>query len=59
MGDLSVPWGHENLDFSLPAHWKVEQVASASLRPAPEDWADRLAVALSQPAAGEPRRGRA
>jgi nickel-dependent lactate racemase len=54
MPDLSVPWGHEQLALSLPDHWRVEQVARPSLRPAPEDWKDRLAVALTQPAAGEP-----
>jgi len=54
MPDLSVPWGHEEFRFSLPEAWQVEQVASPSLRPAPGDWEDRLALALSQPVAGEP-----
>jgi len=52
MPELSVPWGHEELDISLPDDWRVEQVASPTLRPAPSDWAERLAVALTQPAAG-------
>ncbi len=54
MPDLSVPWGHEQLDVSLPDHWTVEQVARPSLRPAPDDWPERLAGALTQPTAGEP-----
>jgi nickel-dependent lactate racemase len=54
MPNLSVPWGHEQLEVSLPESWDVQQVASPALRSAPKDWADRLALALSQPAAGEP-----
>jgi len=54
MPSLCVPWGHAELEVSLPDHWEVEQVAAPSLRPAPADWPDRLAVALSQPAAGPP-----
>ena len=54
MPQLSVPWGHGEMDISLPDHWTVEQVASPSLKPAPANWAGRLAVALSQPTGGEP-----
>jgi hypothetical protein len=54
MPELSVPWGHEEFHISLPDHWQVEQVAVPSLPPAPAGWADRLAVALTHPAAGEP-----
>jgi nickel-dependent lactate racemase len=54
MPELSVPWGHEELRISLPEHWTVEQVAQPALRPAPKDWPDRLAGALTQPVAGEP-----
>ncbi len=54
MPKVSVPWGHDEFDISLPDHWTVEQVASPSLRPAPANWPRRLAVALSQPVAGEP-----
>jgi len=54
MPKLSVPWGHDELEISLPESWTVEQVASASLKPAPADWPRRLARALSHPTAGEP-----
>ena len=54
MPDISVPWGGEELSIRLPQHWKIQQVAKPQLRPAPEDWADRLAVALSRPGTGLP-----
>jgi len=54
MPELSVPWGHEELSVSLPGHWVVEQVAQPALRPGRADWKDRLARALSRPAAGPP-----
>ena len=54
MPSLSVPWGREQLELPLPDHWSVQQVASPTLRPAPRDWPDRLAMALSQPTAGLP-----
>jgi len=54
MPEPSVPWGHEQFELSLPDHWKVQQVASRSVRPAPRDWPDRLALAITQPAAGLP-----
>ncbi|MGB2821883.1 MAG: lactate racemase domain-containing protein [Phycisphaerae bacterium] len=53
MPELSVPWGHDELGISLPSHWTVEQVAAPSLKPAPANWPRRLAMALSQPVAGE------
>ena len=52
MPELSVPWGHDKLDVSLPSTWKVAQVASPALRRAASDWTQRLAMALTQPAAG-------
>jgi len=54
MPRVSVPWGRDELGFSLPEHWAVAQVASPSLKPAPANWPRRLAVALTQPVAGEP-----
>jgi nickel-dependent lactate racemase len=54
MPDISVPWGREELVISLPHHWKIQQIAKPELRPAPEDWPERLAFALNQPAAGAP-----
>ena len=54
MPDLSVPRGQDKLTISLPGHWQIQQVASPTLKPAPANWRDRLAVALSQPAAGPP-----
>jgi len=54
MPEVSVPWGRDKLSIALPEHWQLLQVASPSLRAAPADWADRLAVALTQPAAGLP-----
>lgn len=54
MSELSVPWGHEQLELSLPDNWEVEQVALRSVQPAPQDWSDHLARAITQPAAGLP-----
>ena len=48
MPDISVPWGDESLNLSLPQHWRVQQAAEPDLRPAPDDWPDRLARALSR-----------
>jgi len=42
------------MELALPDHWSVRQTASPSLRAAPGDWADRLAMALGQPVAGPP-----
>jgi nickel-dependent lactate racemase len=36
----------------LPDQWSLEQVARSSVRPAPQDWEDRFAMAIGQPAAG-------
>ena len=54
MPQVSVPWDQQQLSFSLPAHWTVLQEARPSLKPAPADWAERLAVSLTQPATGPP-----
>jgi nickel-dependent lactate racemase len=54
MPDISVPWGTAELLISLPQHWKIQQVAKPELRPAPQDWPDRLALAISQPGTGLP-----
>jgi len=54
MPQLSVPWGHEQLELDLPDHWQVEQVASRNLQVASEDWPEQLARALGQPAVGLP-----
>ncbi|HUU99042.1 MAG TPA: lactate racemase domain-containing protein [Phycisphaerae bacterium] len=52
MPDISVPWGGETLPISLPPHWKIQQIAQPNLQPAPEDWSDRMALAIGQPGTG-------
>jgi len=54
MPDISVPWGGEELPIPLPGHWKIQQIAKPELRPAEENWTERLAVAISQPGTGLP-----
>ena len=54
MPDVSVPWGREQLAVSLPEHWELQHVAQPDLRAAPDDWADRLAAALTRPVTGPP-----
>ncbi|MCE5326242.1 MAG: lactate racemase domain-containing protein [Planctomycetaceae bacterium] len=54
MPQLQVPWGQCQLAFSLPEHWKVQQIAQPELKPAGDDWRDRIAMALHQPVAGLP-----
>jgi nickel-dependent lactate racemase len=53
MPDLHVPWLDRDT-IHLPETWKVQQVARPSIRPAGEDWRDRIAVSLSQPDSGPP-----
>ena len=48
MPQTSVPWGQGSLDIALPQHWRLQQVAEPDLRPATDDWPDRLARALNQ-----------
>ena len=43
-GAVSVVHG-DTLTVALPDHWTLTQVAEPSLRDAPADWVDRLAVA--------------
>lgn len=54
MPNISVPWGHEQLDINLPDDWQIEQVASRGAQRASMDWSEQLARALDQPAAGLP-----
>jgi len=54
MPEVSVPWGPDELKLILPEHWKLQQVAVPQLRPAPDDWPERLAMAMNQPCAGAP-----
>ncbi len=54
MPDISLPWGHGGVNISLPQQWRLQQSAKPDLRPAPEDWPDRLARALSRPPSGAP-----
>ncbi|HAU38257.1 MAG TPA: hypothetical protein DCX07_11160 [Phycisphaerales bacterium] len=54
MPDVSVPWGAGELQFALPENWRVQQIAKASLRAAPDDWQQHLARALNQPTSGPP-----
>ncbi|MBS3733416.1 MAG: DUF2088 domain-containing protein [Phycisphaerae bacterium] len=52
MPDISVPWGGDALELSLPAPWTIQQVADPQMRSAPADWTQQLARALNQPGAG-------
>lgn len=52
MPDISVPWGRSTLNISLPQPWRL-QVAAPQLRPAQDDWTERLARALTGLAEGE------
>jgi nickel-dependent lactate racemase len=54
MTDLALPWGDGQMKASLPDSWSIQQIAEPTLRPAPQDWPDRLALALSQPISGLP-----
>ncbi len=54
MPEVSVPWGSDELKFTLPPQWQLQQIASPQLQPAPSDWAQRLAIALNQPTEGLP-----
>ncbi len=55
MPDVSVPWGQDQeLTFTLPENWTVQQVARPQIKPASRDWPDRLAAALAQPCTGLP-----
>ncbi len=54
MPEVSVPWGDDELKFSLPQEWEIQQIASPQLQPAPSDWGQRLAIALNQPTEGLP-----
>ena len=52
MTKLTVPWRGEDMELDLPKGWRVQQVASAELKPATPNWPERLAVALDQPGTG-------
>lgn len=52
MPEISVPWDDNPLTLALPEDWQVLRTAPSSLRPAPDDWADRLSASLAKPAAG-------
>jgi nickel-dependent lactate racemase len=52
MPNVSVPWGRDELSFTLPDHWEIQQVARPSFPTSPEDWRDRLAVSLHHPGTG-------
>ncbi len=52
MEQVTVPWRGEELKIPLPARWTVQQVATPEVKPAPSDWAQRLAMALDQPGSG-------
>lgn len=47
MPDFTLPWGGESLEVTLPAGWKLLQVAEPESRPSLEDWPGRLARVLS------------
>jgi nickel-dependent lactate racemase len=52
MADVTVPWGSEELTFSLPESWSRLDLAGPQLRPAPEDWPVQFARAMHQPISG-------
>ncbi len=52
MPDITVPWDDNPLTIPLPEDWQILRQAASSLRPAPDDWGDRLAASLAKPAAG-------
>ncbi|MEI7834966.1 MAG: lactate racemase domain-containing protein [Planctomycetota bacterium] len=54
--DLHVPWGNEELRFSIPADWTLLPLTEPPLPEAPSDWKLRLRAALGQPLAGPPLR---
>jgi len=54
MVSISIPWGDGTLPLELPATWTVQQTASAALPPAPADWPDQLARALTRPEGAPP-----
>lgn len=49
-----MPWGQDELTLALPDAWTVAQVATPQVRPAPPDWPQRLAEALTRPDGSEP-----
>ncbi|MHC4715883.1 MAG: lactate racemase domain-containing protein, partial [Planctomycetota bacterium] len=49
MASISIPWGDRTLSLELPAEWTVQQTVAADLPPAPSDWRDLLARALTRP----------
>lgn len=52
MPDISVPWGDEEMDISIPADWKLLPPAEVNAQAAPADWRERIAGALAAPLAG-------
>jgi nickel-dependent lactate racemase len=54
MPELAVPWGDGKLAISTPDDWQLLRQAEPTLRPAPADWAERLALALGQTASDRP-----
>jgi len=52
MPEISVPWGESDMEVSIPSHWRLQQVAKPELPPAPDDWADRLVLNLTQGESG-------
>jgi hypothetical protein len=54
MPDIALPWGGGELNLSLPENWTVQQVARPELRPAPENWPERMAGAFNQPDTHQP-----
>ena len=54
MTDIQVPWGSGEMSITIPEHWELQQVASPALPSAPENWSERLAVALHKPVSGPP-----
>ncbi len=52
MAEVVLPWGKEELKFTLPAHWSLQQLATPDLHAAEQDWPDRMAALLNQPIGG-------
>jgi nickel-dependent lactate racemase len=52
MPETHVPWGDGELLIPVPDDWTLMTPACPTIRPAAEDWKQRLAAALNQPVSG-------
>jgi len=54
MPEIQLPWGPRHITVTLPDNWQIQQTALPSVPAAPDDWQDRLALALNRPIDGPP-----